>query len=75
MEDQARSGHLLHFQLVVVVVLFKNILFLGSGYHYAVWLGPIDLLVVLVGVGFAFYLKSRNREKYESAGRLINEGL
>jgi amino acid transporter len=62
-------------QLIVVIVLFKNILFLGSGYHYAVWLGPIDLLVVLIGVGAAFYLKSRNRAKYESAGRLINEGL
>jgi amino acid transporter len=62
-------------QVFVVYLLFKNILFLGSGYHYAVWLGPIDLLVVLLGVGGAFYLKARNREKYESAGRLINEGL
>ena len=62
-------------QLIVVIVLFKNILFLGSGYHYAVWLGPIDLLVVLIGIAFAFYLKARDREKYESAGRLINEGL
>lgn len=62
-------------QVLVVIVLFKNILFLGSGYHYALWLGPIDLVVVLLGVGGAFYLKARNREKYESAGRLINEGL
>ena len=30
----------------VVYLLFKNILFLGSGYSYAIWLGPIDLLVV-----------------------------
>jgi amino acid transporter len=59
----------------VVYLLFKNILFLGSGYHYAVWLGPIDLLVALIGVGCAFWLKARNREKYEVAGRLINEGL
>jgi amino acid transporter len=62
-------------QFFVIYLLFKNILFLGSGYHYAVWLGPIDLLVMLIGIGAAFYLKSRNREKYESAGRLINEGL
>jgi amino acid transporter len=62
-------------QVFVVFLLFKNILFLGSGYHYAVWLGPIDLVVVLIGVGAAFYLKARNREKYESAGRLINDGL
>jgi amino acid transporter len=62
-------------QVFVVYLLFDNIQFLGSGYGYAKWLGPIDLLVVLVGVGFAFYLKQRNRAKYESAGRLINEGL
>ncbi|HEY1621416.1 MAG TPA: APC family permease [Streptosporangiaceae bacterium] len=62
-------------QVFVVYLLFKNILFLGSGYHYAVWLGPIDLLVVAIGVAAAFYLKARNKEKYESAGRLINEGL
>jgi hypothetical protein len=62
-------------QVIVIYLLFKNILFLGSGYHYAVWLGPIDLLVVLLGVGGTFYLKARNRAKYESAGRLINEGL
>jgi amino acid transporter len=59
----------------VVFLLFDNISFLGSGYSYAKWLGPIDLLVVLAGIGFAFYLKSRNPRKYESAGRLINEGL
>jgi amino acid transporter len=59
----------------VVYLLFNNIEFLGSGYGYAHWLGPIDLFVVLVGVGAAFYLKRRRPEKYERAGRLINEGL
>src|SRR5579872_6543452 len=62
-------------QVFVVFLLFKNISFLGSGYGYAKFLGPIDLLVVLIGIGAAFYLKHRNRAKYESAGRLINEGL
>ena len=59
----------------VVYLLFDNINFLGSGYSYAKWLGPIDLLFVLVGIGYAFWLRDRNRAKYESAGRLINEGL
>jgi amino acid transporter len=62
-------------QVFVVFLLFKNISFLGSGYGYAKFLGPIDLLVVLIGIAAAFYLKHRNRAKYESAGRLINEGL
>jgi amino acid transporter len=59
----------------VVYLLFDNISFLGSGYSYAKWLGPIDLLVVVAGIGFAFWLKRRNPKKFESAGRLINEGL
>ena len=62
-------------QVYVIYLLFSNIEFLGAGYAYANWLGPIDLLVIAIGIGVAFYLKSRNREKYESAGRLINEGL
>src|SRR6202044_1430258 len=48
-----------------VFLLFKNNSFLGSGYGYAKFLGPIDLLVVLIGIGAAFYLKHRNRAKYE----------
>jgi amino acid transporter len=59
----------------VVYLLFNNIEFLGSGYGYAHWLGPIDLFVVLVGVGAAVYLRRRRPAKYERAGRLINEGL
>ena len=59
----------------VVYLLFSNIDFLGSGYGYANWLGPIDLLVVAVGVGAAFYFKRYMPQKYERAGRLINEGL
>jgi amino acid transporter len=62
-------------QAAVVWLLFDNISFLGSGYGYAKLLGPIDLVVVLLGVGAAFYFKKRKPQKYEQAGRLINEGL
>ena len=62
-------------QVFVVYLLFKNISFLGSGYGYAKWLGPIDLVVVLAGIGAALYLKRRMPHKFEQAGRLINEGL
>jgi len=62
-------------QAFVVYLLFGNIKFLGSGYGYANYLGPIDAFVVGAGIVYAFYLRSRNRAKYESAGRLINEGL
>jgi hypothetical protein len=59
----------------VVFLLFDNFTLISSGFTYGKWLGPIDLVVVLAGIGYAFYLKDRNKAKYESAGRLINEGL
>jgi len=62
-------------QAAVVYLLFDNITFLGGGYSYAKWLGPIDLAIVVIGVVIAFYFKKRKPAKYEQAGRLINEGL
>jgi amino acid transporter len=62
-------------QAYVVYLLFTNITFLGGGYSYADLLGPIDAVVVVLGVGFAFYFKRRLPDKYEQAGRLINDGL
>ena len=59
----------------MVYLLFDNIDFLGSGYWSAKWFGPIDLAIVLIGVGVAFYFKKYKPAKYEQAGRLINEGL
>src|SRR5579859_2543659 len=75
---KTRLAPLLSFfsQAFVVYLLFTNIGFLGaSQYSYAYWLGPIDLVVVLVGIGAAIYFKRSKPAKYEQAGRLINEGL
>ena len=75
---RTRLAPLLAFvsQAYVVYLLFTNIDFLGAGsYSYANWLGPIDAVVVLAGVGTAFYFKKYKPAKYEQAGRLINEGL
>ena len=62
-------------QVFVIYLLFKNISFLGGGYGYAKWLGPVDLVVMLAGIGVAFCFKRRMPQSYEQAGRLINEGL
>jgi amino acid transporter len=63
-------------QAYVVYLLFTNIDFLGAGaYPYANWLGPIDAVVVIAGVVTAFYFKRNRPDKYEQAGRLINDGL
>src|SRR5580698_6142794 len=74
---RTRLAPLLAFisQAYVVYLLFTNIDFLGGGYSYANILGPIDAVVVALGIGAAFYFKRRRPTKYEQAGRLINEGL
>src|SRR6202012_5204142 len=74
---KTRLAPLLSFvsQVYVVYLLFSNISFLGAGYGYAKLLGPIDAVVVIAGVGAAFYFKRRRPEKFEQAGRLINEVL
>jgi hypothetical protein len=38
-------------------------------------LGPIDGVVVVLGIAAAFYYKRRMPAKFETAGRLINNGL
>jgi amino acid transporter len=62
-------------QVYVIYLLFKNIDFLGSGYHWARYLGPIDLVIFILGIGWALYLKKNDPAKFESAGRLVNEGV
>ena len=53
---------------VAVVRQPRPLHFLGAGaYPYANWLGPIDAVVVLVGVGTAFYFKKYKPAKYEQA--------
>ena len=62
-------------QAAVLYLLFDNIEFLGAGYGYANWLGPIDAAVFVVGILAALYLKRRNRAKYDTIGRLVYEGV
>jgi hypothetical protein len=62
-------------QGAVLYFLFKHIEFLGSGYGYAKWLGPIDAAVFLVGLASAFWIKSRDPERFDKIGRLVNEGI
>lgn len=62
-------------QAIVVYLLFKNIEFLGSGFDYAKWLGPIDAAVFLIGLAAAFYLKANDPEKFDKVGRLVNQGV
>jgi amino acid transporter len=62
-------------QVFVLYLLFKNINFLGSGYHWATYLGPIDAVIFIGGIAYALYLKKSDSAKFEAAGRLVNEGV
>lgn len=62
-------------QAYVLYLALSNLTFLGAGYWYAKWLCWADLGIFLVGIAYAFYVKTNNRAKYETVGRMINEGL
>src|SRR3979411_1594167 len=62
-------------QAFVLYLLFTNIDFVSGGLGFARWLGPIDLAVIAIGIGLAFYLKSNQPEKYQTLGRLVHENL
>ncbi|HEY8803130.1 MAG TPA: APC family permease [Candidatus Dormibacteraeota bacterium] len=62
-------------QAFVLYLLFTNIDFVSGGLGFARWLGPIDLAIIAIGIGLAFYLKGSQPEKYKTLGRLIHEGL
>jgi amino acid transporter len=62
-------------QAFVLYLAIDHLTFLGSGYSYAKWLCWGDLVIFLGGLGYAFYLKANDRAKYETVGRMINEGL
>jgi amino acid transporter len=62
-------------QAYVLYLAIHNLDFLGSGYGYAKWLVWADVVIFALGIAYAFYLKSNDRAKYETVGRLINDGL
>jgi amino acid transporter len=62
-------------QAIVLYLLFKNIKFIGSGYHYANYLGPIDAGIFVIGLAGAFYWKRKDPARYDAVGRLIHEGI
>jgi amino acid transporter len=62
-------------QLAVLFVAIDKIDFLGAGYRYAWYLVAIDVAVFVGGILYAMYLKSADRAKYETIGRMVNEGL
>jgi siroheme synthase (precorrin-2 oxidase/ferrochelatase) len=61
-------------QAFVLYLLLSQIQFFGAEYGLAKWLAPIVLVIFLLGLGGAFYLKAKDPAKYEKIGHLIYEG-
>ena len=62
-------------QAYIIWLCLANIDVVGGGLKIANWLAPLDLVIVLLGLGGAFWLKRRDPARYEQAGRMIFEGL
>lgn len=73
-------------QMVVLYLCYDQLTALGAGTAVYVeelfvigpfemnWLGIIGILVPVLSLVYAYYLRSANRAKYEVAGRFVNEG-
>ena len=61
-------------QVFAIYLLFANIDVLAGTIGYVDLIGPIALIGVAIGLGYAFFLKSTNRKKFDTIGRMIDEG-
>jgi amino acid transporter len=62
-------------QAYVLYLAIKNLSFLGSGYSYTKYLVWGDVLIFVVGLGYAFYVKRNDRARFDTIGRMINQGM
>jgi amino acid transporter len=61
-------------QVFAIYLLFANIDVLAGTIGYVDLIGPIALIGVAIGLGYAFWLKRTNRAKFDTIGRMIDEG-
>jgi amino acid transporter len=62
-------------QVFALYLLFANIDTLAGTIGYVDLIAPIAVVGVLIGLGYAFWLKRTNRRKFEMIGRMIDEGV
>jgi amino acid transporter len=62
-------------QVFALYLLFANIDTLAGTIGYVDLIGPIAIIGVLIGLGYAFWLKRTNRKKFDMIGRMIDEGV
>jgi amino acid transporter len=61
-------------QVYIVYLCISNMAFLGGGFAFANYIPWIDIGVVLLGLVYAFYVKSSDPQKFANIGRFIYQG-
>ena len=51
----------------------EDVAYMGDELQFS-WIGIIGVLVPLLSLGYAYYLRTANPQKYEILGRFINQG-
>jgi amino acid transporter len=62
-------------QVFALYLLFANIDTLAGTIGYVDLIAPIAVIGVLVGLGYALWLKRTDRRKFDMIGRMIDEGV
>jgi amino acid transporter len=62
-------------QIYAIYLLFKNIHAIAGTIGYADQIWWIAILGVVIAAGYAIYLKTTQRTKYDLIGRVIDEGI
>jgi amino acid transporter len=62
-------------QVFAIYLLFKNISTLAGTISYVDAIAPIAIIAVVGALGYALALKRTNRQKYDTIGRMIDEGV
>jgi len=62
-------------QAYIVYLCIDNLAFVGGGFAFANDIPWIDLGTVVLGLAYAFYLKTANPDKFDKIGRLVFQGV
>ena len=60
-------------QVFAIVLLFKNIDVLAGTISYVQAIGPIAVILVIAALAYALILRSQNRAKFDTIGRVIDD--
>ena len=60
-------------QVFAIYLLFMNIDVLAGTISYVDWIAPIAVVITALTIVYALVLRSTNREKFDTIGRMIDD--